>query len=85
MSRIFNNIIETIGNTPIVRINKLVHGKDVELLAKLEAFNPLSSVKDRVASAMIEAAERDGKINKDTVLLSRLAGIQVLVWPLYVR
>ncbi len=74
MAKIFDNIIDTIGNTPLVRINKLVHGKDVELLAKLEAFNPLSSVKDRVASAMIEAAERDGKINKDTVIIEPTSG-----------
>ncbi len=74
MAKIFGNIIDTIGNTPLVRINKLVHGKDVELLAKLEAFNPLSSVKDRIASAMIEAAERDGKINKDTVIIEPTSG-----------
>ncbi len=72
--RIFEDITKTIGNTPLVRINKMTSGLDVTLLAKLEAFNPLSSVKDRIGIAMIESAEKDGKINKDTVIIEPTSG-----------
>ena len=72
--RIFEDITKTIGNTPLVRINKMASGLDVTLLAKLESFNPLSSVKDRIGVAMIDAAEREGKINKDTVIIEPTSG-----------
>jgi cysteine synthase A len=62
--RIFNSIIETVGDTPLVRLDKIAKEKGVKanLLAKLEFFNPISSVKDRIGVAMIEAAEAEGKI-----------------------
>src|SRR3990172_8443304 len=74
MSRIFNNITETIGSTPLVRISKLYHNHGVTLLAKLESFNPLSSVKDRIGLAMIEAAEKDGSINDKSVIIEPTSG-----------
>ncbi|MBQ3642664.1 pyridoxal-phosphate dependent enzyme, partial [bacterium] len=60
----YENITETIGNTPLVRVNKLSNSKN--LYAKVEFFNPAGSVKDRIALAMIEAAEKKGLINKNT-------------------
>ena len=59
MNKIYNNILETIGSTPVVRINKLAP-EHVNLFVKVEAFNPMASVKDRLALGIIEAAERDG-------------------------
>jgi len=72
--RVFDDITKTIGNTPLVRLNKLAEGIDAEILLKLEFFNPLSSVKDRIGNAMIEAAEKDGKINKDTTIIEPTSG-----------
>ena len=74
MSRIFDDITKTIGNTPLVKINRL--GQDVKatILAKLESFNPLSSVKDRIGIAMIAAAEKDGLLNKDSVIIEPTSG-----------
>jgi cysteine synthase len=74
--RIFESICETIGNTPLVRVRRLVDGTEcrAELLAKLESFNPLSSVKDRIARSMIEAAEREGRIGPDSVLVEPTSG-----------
>lgn len=71
---IANDITETIGNTPLVRINKLAEDIDAEVLVKVESFNPVSSVKDRVAVSMIEDAEKSGKINKDTTILEPTSG-----------
>jgi len=59
VARIYNNILETIGNTPLVRLNRVTDGAPATVLLKLEFFNPLSSVKDRIGAAMIEAMERD--------------------------
>jgi cysteine synthase len=73
MSRIFNDITETIGNTPLVRIKGL-NGHRATILAKVESFNPLSSVKDRIGFAMIEAAEKEGKINDKTVIIEPTSG-----------
>jgi cysteine synthase A len=70
--RVFKSIIETIGNTPLVRINKLTEGLNVNLLAKLESFNPAHSVKDRIGFAMIEDAEKKGLIK---------AGVTTLIEP----
>ena len=59
--RIFNDITETIGGTPLVRLNRLIPKDHATVLVKCEFFNPLSSVKDRIGLAMIEAGERAGK------------------------
>ena len=74
MGKIFNDITETIGCTPLVRINRLARGTDATVLAKLESFNPLSSVKDRIGVSMINAAESEGLINKDTVIIEPTSG-----------
>src|ERR1044071_321987 len=72
--RIFNDITETIGGTPLVRINRLVPKEHATVLAKCEFFNPLASVKDRIGVAMIEAGERDGSIKKATTLVEPTSG-----------
>ncbi len=72
--KIFNDITETIGRTPLVRINRLSAGLPGTIVAKLESFNPLSSVKDRIGVAMIEAAEKAGLIDKDTVIVEPTSG-----------
>lgn len=71
---IANDITETIGNTPIVRLNKLTKDSKAEVVVKLESFNPLSSVKDRIGVAMIEAGEKAGAINADTILIEPTSG-----------
>src|SRR3954467_8287023 len=72
--RIFNDITETIGGTPLVRINRLIPKDHATVLAKCEFFNPLASVKDRIGLAMIEAGERLGKINQETVIVEPTSG-----------
>ncbi|PAS96445.1 MAG: cysteine synthase A [Candidatus Dactylopiibacterium carminicum] len=72
--RIANNVIDLIGNTPLVRINRLAAGITGTVLAKLEYFNPGHSVKDRIAAAMIEAAEADGLIGPDSIILEPTSG-----------
>ncbi len=72
--KIADNILELIGNTPLVRLNRITKNCHAEVLAKLEFFNPASSVKDRIALAMIEDAEKSGKINKDTVIIEPTSG-----------
>ena len=72
--RIFNDITETIGGTPLVRINRLIPPGQAIVLAKCEFFNPLGSVKDRIGVSMIEAAEKAGKIDKDTVIVEPTSG-----------
>ena len=74
MKKIFNDITKTIGNTPLVKINRLIENKNCEVLVKLESFNPLSSVKDRIGSAMIEAAEKSGHLKKDSVIIEPTSG-----------
>jgi cysteine synthase A len=74
MSRIYEDITKTIGNTPLVRINKLSAGLEATILAKLESFNPLSSVKDRIGYAMIEAAEKAGRLKKGSVIVEPTSG-----------
>lgn len=73
MGSVYNNIIETIGSTPLVRINKL-GSPDATILAKLESFNPCGSVKDRIAISMIEAAEKAGLLKPDTVIVEPTSG-----------
>jgi len=72
--RIYDDITKTIGNTPLVRLNRVTAGLKAQVVAKLESFNPLSSVKDRIGVSMIEAAERDGKIKPETILLEPTSG-----------
>jgi cysteine synthase A len=72
--RIADDITKLIGNTPLVRLNRIMDGARATVVAKLESFNPASSVKDRIGVSMIEAAERDGKIKKDTILLEPTSG-----------
>jgi cysteine synthase len=76
MAKIYNDITETVGNTPLVRLNRTAaaHGAQAEILMKLEFFNPLSSVKDRIGFAMIDDALKSGRINKDTVLIEPTSG-----------
>ena len=76
MARIYNDITETIGNTPLVRLNRTAaaHGALTEILLKLEFFNPLSSVKDRIGLAMIDDALKSGKIDAKTVLIESTSG-----------
>ena len=71
---IYSNISITIGSTPIVRLNRISEGLGVEILAKLEFFNPLGSVKDRIAASMINAAEAEGILNKETLIVEPTSG-----------
>jgi cysteine synthase A len=74
MVRIFSDMGKTIGNTPLVRLNKIAQGLEAEIMAKLEFFNPLGSVKDRIGVSMIEAAEREGRIRRDTLIVEPTSG-----------
>jgi cysteine synthase A len=73
VTRLNKDILEVVGNTPLVRINRIIESK-AEVYAKLEYLNPLASVKDRIGKAMIEAAERDGKINERTQIIEPTSG-----------
>ena len=70
----YKTILETIGRTPMVRINKLNPNKDVELYAKLEGFNPTGSIKDRIALKMIEQAEASGDLTRDKIIIEATSG-----------
>lgn len=72
--KIADNVTQLIGNTPLVRINRLAAGLPGQVVAKLEYYNPAHSVKDRIGVAMVEAGERAGVINKDTVLVEPTSG-----------
>ena len=74
MSKIYNNITELIGNTPIVQLNHCVPEGAADVYVKLEAFNPGSSVKDRIALSMIEAAERDGLLKSGSTIVEATSG-----------
>src|ERR1041385_395706 len=72
--RIYDDITQTIGHTPLVRLRRVVGDAKGTVVAKLENFNPLWSVKDRIGVSMIDAGERDGKINKDTTIIEPTSG-----------
>ena len=74
MGRIYNNIIETVGHTPLVKLNKVTAGAGATILLKCEFFNPLGSVKDRIGMAMIEDAEKRGILKKDTIIIEPTSG-----------
>lgn len=72
--RIYDNLTECIGQTPLVKLQRVTDGAQATVLAKMESFNPLWSVKDRIAVSMVEAAEKAGKLNKDTVVVEPTSG-----------
>ena len=74
MGRIYSNITWTIGNTPLVRLNRMTKGLNADVVAKVESFNPMGSVKDRIGLAMIEEAEREGKIKEGTTIVEPTSG-----------
>ncbi|MDB6073819.1 MAG: Cysteine synthase [Verrucomicrobiaceae bacterium] len=74
MSRIYNNIVETVGKTPLVRLNRVTEGVEATIALKCEFFNPLGSVKDRIGAAMIEDAEQRGVLTKDTIIVEPTSG-----------
>ena len=74
MAKIYSNIVETVGNTPLVKLNRVTAGVDATILLKCEFFNPLGSVKDRIGMSMIEAAEKSGVLKKDTVIVEPTSG-----------
>jgi len=71
---IYNSVLETIGRTPLIKLNRITEGLDATIAVKAEFFNPLGSVKDRIGLAMIEAGEKAGKINKDTIIVEPTSG-----------
>ncbi len=73
MARIYEDITQTIGNTPLVRVRKLIKSK-ATVLAKMESFNPMASVKDRIGLAMIEVAEKEGKVKEGTTIIEPTSG-----------
>ncbi|MEY2599274.1 MAG: cysteine synthase [Verrucomicrobiota bacterium] len=74
MGKIYQNIVETVGHTPLVKLNHVSAGIDATIAVKCEFFNPLGSVKDRIGMAMIEAAEQAGKVTKDTAIIEPTSG-----------
>jgi cysteine synthase A len=74
MGRVYNDIVETVGRTPLVRLNKVTAGLPARILLKCEFFNPLGSVKDRIGMAMIDEAERRGVLKADTVIIEPTSG-----------
>ncbi|MDQ6931972.1 MAG: cysteine synthase A [Candidatus Eremiobacteraeota bacterium] len=74
MARIYENIADTFGNTPLVKLPRLARGVGATVLVKMESFNPAGSVKDRIGVAMIEAAERDGRLRPDTIIVEPTSG-----------
>ena len=73
MARVYDDITQTVGKTPLVKINRVIDS-GATVLAKLECFNPLASVKDRIGVAMLDAAERDGKISPDATIIEPTSG-----------
>src|SRR5260370_9910354 len=73
-ARIYDDITQTIGNTPLIRLRRVTRGCHADVVAKLENFNPLWSVKDRIGVSMIDAAEAEGRITNDTVIIEPTSG-----------
>ena len=71
---IYNSVLDTIGRTPLIKLNRITEGLDATIAVKAEFFNPLGSVKDRIGLAMIEAGEKAGKITKDTIIVEPTSG-----------
>jgi hypothetical protein len=76
-----NNILETMGNTPMVRLNKITKGLPCTVLAKVEYFNPGNSIKDRMALKMVEVAEQEGKLKPGGTIKKALPVIRAWDWP----
>lgn len=74
MGNLYNNILETVGRTPLVKLNRVAEGVDAIIAVKCEFFNPLGSVKDRIGLSMIESAERAGKLKPETVIVEPTSG-----------
>jgi cysteine synthase A len=74
MGKIADDITQLVGNTPLVRLNKMAQGLEATVVAKLESFNPCGSVKDRIGVSMIDAAEKDGRLTKDTLIVEPTSG-----------
>lgn len=74
MGKVYSDITKTVGNTPLVRLNRITEGLEATVLAKVESFNPLSSIKDRIGVAMIEDAERRGVLKKGTTIIEPTSG-----------
>ncbi len=74
MASIFPDIVSTVGNTPLVKLNRIAANLDAEVYLKCEFFNPLASVKDRIGYAMIDAGEKDGLIKEDTIIVEPTSG-----------
>jgi cysteine synthase len=74
MAKIYSDLTKTVGNTPLVKLNRIAKGLEATILAKLESFNPLSSVKDRIGVAMIEDAEKRGVLKKDSTIIEPTSG-----------
>ena len=72
--KIYNNVVETVGDTPLIKLNRVTEGLDATIAIKCEFFNPLGSVKDRIGMAMINAAEEQGLINENTVIIEPTSG-----------
>ncbi len=73
-THIANSVTDLVGNTPLVRLNRVTEGAPAEVVAKLEFYNPAHSVKDRIGMSMIDAAEKAGKINKDSIIIEPTSG-----------
>lgn len=74
MSKVYDSITDTIGNTPVVRLNRLTEGLEADVLVKLESFNPANSVKDRIGLAIIDAAEKSGKLKPGGTIVEATSG-----------
>src|SRR5947209_2181532 len=74
MPNAFPNIVATVGNTPLIKLNRISAELPADIYVKAEFFNPMASVKDRIGMSMIDAAERDGKIKRDTVVVEPTSG-----------